>query len=98
MEERDLSEVRALSLPPSTAGTHSGSAPSTRAAAGGAQAHNDAARRLLPPRDTRLHEDVLAVILTCGDGAPLEALTRWRSRAALPFAGQYRGMDFTLSN
>src|SRR5207302_157756 len=39
-----------------------------------------------------------AVILTLGDGTPLEALTHWRCMAALPFAGLYRSIDFALSN
>ncbi len=48
--------------------------------------------------ETRLEEDVLAAILTSGDGTPLEALTHWRCMAALPFAGLYRSIDFSLSN
>src|SRR5207302_728690 len=55
-------------------------------------------RRRVPCSETRLEEDVLAVILTSGDGTPLEALTHWRCMAALPFAGLYRSIDFALSN
>jgi len=55
-------------------------------------------RRPVPCTETRLEEDVLAVILTSGDGTPLEALTHWRCMAALPFAGLYRSIDFALSN
>src|SRR5207237_520381 len=55
-------------------------------------------RRRVPRSETRLEEDVLAVILTSGDGTPLEALTHWRCMAALPFAGLYRSIDFALSN
>ena len=55
-------------------------------------------RHRVPCSETRLEEDVLAVILTSGDGTPLEALTYWRCMAALPFAGLYRSIDFALSN
>ena len=58
----------------------------------------DNLRRRVPCSETRLEEDVLAVILTSGDGTPLEALTHWRCMAALPFAGLYRSIDFALSN
>src|SRR5207302_1913653 len=55
-------------------------------------------RHRVPRSETRPEEDVLAVILTSGDGTPLEALTHWRCMAALPFAGLYRSIDFALSN
>ena len=58
----------------------------------------DKVRRLMPRRQKSLHEDVLAILLTCGDGSPLEALTHWRCLAALPFAGCYRTVDFAFSN
>ncbi len=58
----------------------------------------DNLRRRVPCSETRLEEDVLAAILTSGDGTPLEALTHWRCMAALPFAGLYRSIDFALSN
>jgi glucose-1-phosphate adenylyltransferase len=98
MDRRDPSEVRSLPPPPPEGKIHADATRSASAAALGGPAHGDTVRRLPPRRDTRLQEDVLAVILTCGDGTPLEALTHWRCRAALPFAGQYRGMDFALSN
>ena len=58
----------------------------------------DKVRRLVPRRAKSVHEDVLAILLTCGDGSPLEALTHWRCLAALPFAGSYRTVDFAFSN
>lgn len=42
--------------------------------------------------------DVLAVILAGGKGSRLEPLTRDRAKPAVPFAGAYRIVDFTLSN
>jgi glucose-1-phosphate adenylyltransferase len=33
-----------------------------------------------------------------GSGTRLRPLTRWQSKPALPFGGQYRNIDFTLSN
>lgn len=42
--------------------------------------------------------DVLAVILAGGKGSRLEPLTRDRAKPAVPFAGAYRIIDFTLSN
>ncbi|HEY0069675.1 MAG TPA: sugar phosphate nucleotidyltransferase, partial [Chloroflexia bacterium] len=41
---------------------------------------------------------VLAVILAGGRGDQLSALTEQRSESAVPFAGKYRIIDFTLSN
>jgi glucose-1-phosphate adenylyltransferase len=58
----------------------------------------DKVRRLVPRRAKSPLEDVLAILLTCGDGSPLEALTHWRCLAALPFAGCYRTVDFAFSN
>ena len=43
-------------------------------------------------------KDVLAVILAGGRGARLEPLTRDRAKPAVPFAGAYRIIDFSLSN
>ena len=40
----------------------------------------------------------LAVILAGGSGSRLGALTRHRSKPALPFGGRYCSIDFTLSN
>lgn len=39
-----------------------------------------------------------AVILAGGEGSRLEALTDKRTKPAVPFAGKYRIIDFTLSN
>jgi glucose-1-phosphate adenylyltransferase len=41
---------------------------------------------------------VLALILAGGEGPALSVLTAKRSEAALPFAGKYRIIDFSLSN
>jgi glucose-1-phosphate adenylyltransferase len=43
-------------------------------------------------------EDVLAVVLAGGQGERLYPLTRDRSKPAVPFGGNYRIIDFTLSN
>lgn len=40
----------------------------------------------------------MAVILAGGKGSRLEPLTRDRAKPAVPFGGQYRIIDFTLSN
>ncbi len=42
--------------------------------------------------------DVFAVILAGGENSSLSALTERRPTAAMPFAGKYRIIDFTLSN
>jgi glucose-1-phosphate adenylyltransferase len=41
---------------------------------------------------------VLALILANGRGRALEGLTAWQTKAAVPFGGQYRIVDFVLSN
>lgn len=41
---------------------------------------------------------VLAMILAGGSGAQLLPLTEWRTEPSLPFGGQYRLIDFVLSN
>ena len=41
---------------------------------------------------------VMAMILAGGEGPSLSALTALRSEAAVPFAGKYRIVDFSLSN
>ncbi|MDQ3866562.1 MAG: glucose-1-phosphate adenylyltransferase [Actinomycetota bacterium] len=41
---------------------------------------------------------VLALVLAGGEGGRLEVLTAERAKPALPFAGVYRLIDFTLSN
>ena len=43
-------------------------------------------------------DDVLAIILAGGRGERLSILTRERTKPAIPFAGKYRIIDFTLSN
>ncbi|WP_142850038.1 glucose-1-phosphate adenylyltransferase [Telmatospirillum sp. J64-1] len=40
----------------------------------------------------------LALILAGGRGSRLKALTDWHSKPAIPFAGKFRIIDFTLSN
>lgn len=46
----------------------------------------------------RAGRDTLAVILAGGRGSRLHDLTGYRSKPAVPFAGKYRIIDFTLSN
>src|SRR5215510_2837116 len=41
---------------------------------------------------------VLTVVLAGGRGTRLEPLTRDRAKPAVPFGGQYRIVDFALSN
>src|SRR5512135_3666856 len=41
---------------------------------------------------------VMALILAGGESQALSVLTALRSEAAVPFAGKYRIIDFTLSN
>ncbi len=41
---------------------------------------------------------VLALVLAGGEGGRLDVLTAQRAKPALPFAGAYRLIDFTLSN
>jgi glucose-1-phosphate adenylyltransferase len=43
-------------------------------------------------------EDTLAIILAGGRGRRLQPLTTYRSKPAVPFAGKYRIIDFTLAN
>jgi glucose-1-phosphate adenylyltransferase len=43
-------------------------------------------------------ESVLALVLASTRGRALEGLTAWQTKAAVPFAGQYRIVDFVLSN
>lgn len=46
----------------------------------------------------QLIDEVLAVILAGGQGSRLYPLTRDRAKPAVPFAGMYRLIDFTLNN
>ena len=45
-----------------------------------------------------LSGSVLVMLLAGGAGERLSPLTRNRTKAAVPFAGTYRLIDFTLSN
>jgi glucose-1-phosphate adenylyltransferase len=45
-----------------------------------------------------LTRDTYAVVLAGGRGARLRNLTEWRAKPAVPFAGKFRIIDFTLSN
>ncbi|HZO22842.1 MAG TPA: glucose-1-phosphate adenylyltransferase [Steroidobacteraceae bacterium] len=42
--------------------------------------------------------DTLAIVLAGGNGTRLGELTRWQCKPAIPFAGHFRNIDFTLSN
>jgi len=44
------------------------------------------------------HTHVLAIVLAGSDGNRLFPLTRDRAKPAVPFGGQYRLIDFALSN
>jgi glucose-1-phosphate adenylyltransferase len=50
------------------------------------------------PSITRLLRETLAVVLAGGRGTRLGDLTSTRCKPAVPFAGNYRLIDFTLSN
>ena len=45
-----------------------------------------------------LTKNTYALILAGGRGSRLNALTEWRAKPAVPFAGKFRIIDFTLSN
>lgn len=47
---------------------------------------------------SRITRNTLALILAGGRGTRLKQLTAWRVKPAVPFAGRYRIIDFTLSN
>ncbi|MET0003687.1 MAG: glucose-1-phosphate adenylyltransferase [Candidatus Thiodiazotropha sp.] len=47
---------------------------------------------------SRLTRNTLALILAGGRGSRLKHLTKWRSKAAVPFGGKFRIVDFPLSN
>jgi glucose-1-phosphate adenylyltransferase len=49
-------------------------------------------------RIARLLQDTLTLILAGGQGERLFPLTKDRAKPAVPFAGKYRIIDFTLSN
>ena len=42
--------------------------------------------------------DTFALVLAGGNGTRLGELTRWQCKPAIPFAGHFRNIDFTLSN
>jgi len=42
--------------------------------------------------------DTFALVLAGGNGTRLGELTRWHCKPAIPFAGHFRNIDFTLSN
>lgn len=50
------------------------------------------------PRVTKPATRTLAIVMAGGSGSRLAPLTRWHAKPALPFGGQYRNIDFTLSN
>ncbi len=47
---------------------------------------------------SRLTRQTQALILAGGRGSRLEMLTDWRAKPAVPFGGQFRIIDFSLSN
>ena len=47
---------------------------------------------------SELQQHTLAVVLAGGKGSRLDPLTRDRAKPAVPFGGQYRIIDFALSN
>jgi glucose-1-phosphate adenylyltransferase len=48
--------------------------------------------------DRELTRDTFALVLAGGNGTRLGELTRWQCKPAIPFAGHFRNIDFTLSN
>src|SRR3982074_3890639 len=48
--------------------------------------------------DRELTRDKLAPVCAGGNGAGLGELTRRQCKRAIPFAGHFRNIDFTLSN
>lgn len=47
---------------------------------------------------SRLTRETLALVLAGGRGTRLKNLTDWRAKPAVPFGGQFRIIDFSLSN
>jgi glucose-1-phosphate adenylyltransferase len=52
----------------------------------------------MPVKGNRPMPSVLAMVLAGGKGTRLEPLTRDRAKPSVPFGGQYRIIDFVLSN
>jgi glucose-1-phosphate adenylyltransferase len=50
------------------------------------------------PAGSRLARNTVAIVLAGGRGSRLGPLTDWRAKPAVPFAGKFRIIDFTLSN
>lgn len=50
-----------------------------------------------PPRSV-LTRETMAIVLAGGRGSRLGPLSEWRAKPAMPFAGKFRIIDFTLSN
>lgn len=50
------------------------------------------------PELRQLTHDAFALVLAGGRGTRLHELTNWRAKPAVPFAGKFRIIDFTLSN
>ncbi|HUI99919.1 MAG TPA: glucose-1-phosphate adenylyltransferase [Usitatibacter sp.] len=51
-----------------------------------------------PESRSALARGTLAIVLAGGRGSRLQQLTQWRAKPAVPFAGKFRIIDFTLSN
>lgn len=51
-----------------------------------------------PRSVSQLTRDTYAFVLAGGRGSRLRQLTEWRAKPAVPFAGKFRIIDFTLSN
>ena len=47
---------------------------------------------------SRITRHTLALVLAGGRGSRLHSLTEWRANPAVPFGGNFRNIDFPLSN
>ena len=47
---------------------------------------------------SKMNHQTLAIILAGGEGSRLQPLTKFRAKPSVPFGGQYRVIDFTLTN